>query len=108
MIDKETFADGIARVQREEQERVDRVNSYQRFVFSTGRSIGTSSGHASLDYDLRLVEGYDGTPWIESKERPDSESPLTTIERRELADMMISRWQRWAAEGVFPPQSEEG
>jgi hypothetical protein len=68
-----------------------------RIVFSTGRSVSPNRGIVGLSPELEVFEGYDGQleadgAW-EHDMRPRSD--LTPVERSELAELMIERWQRY-------------
>lgn len=71
-----------------------------RYVFEcTGREIYANHCIIGINPDLDVYEGYDG--YIEtSEDAPLIESgdtiPLTPEERRELSDMMIALWKKFA------------
>lgn len=80
-------------------------NRAAKWVFSSGRTISANADVFGLGPALNLREGYDGLPDLDGN-HAIGEPSLTATERRELADMMIARWQKWAAEGEFPPRKE--
>lgn len=59
------------------------------YVLRSGRAISANRGIFGLGPDGHLYEGYDGV----------GDEDLTPDERRELADVMIARWQHWAEHG---------
>jgi hypothetical protein len=66
-----------------------------RYVMSTGREIYANQGIIGLSPDLHLSGGYDqGIEWP-SGDWLEPEDRLTAEDMLELADEMISRWQRF-------------
>lgn len=62
----------------------------ETFSFSSGRGLDTTDFNfplISVDKDGVLCSGYDNDV--------NFDSPLTPVERRELADAMIRIWQMW-------------
>lgn len=63
-----------------------------RIKFSSGREIYANCGIIGIDAGLSISEGYDGgIAWPSH----DWGEPLTKDDMRELADMLIDRWQRF-------------
>jgi hypothetical protein len=70
--------------------------SQRGFVLSTGREFYSCTSSLSVDDDGdEIYYGHDGT--VDEWREYGSQPPLTVEERREIAEYMIARWQRWAA-----------
>jgi hypothetical protein len=74
-------------------------------TLSSGRIFYSFCGRLHPEPGGRLTYGHDGkvrevaeldTPVDELCE---DQSPLTSVERREIADAQIARWNRWAETG---------
>lgn len=71
-----------------------------KIVFKSGRSITPNCGIVGIGPELGVSEGYDnGMDWppIEWGDGVKEEDALTADDMRELADLMIDRWQRFKA-----------
>lgn len=62
----------------------------------SGREIDANSGLISINDALEVGTGYD--QMLSLLDEDYDESPLTAEERVELADRMITLWQRWKQE----------
>lgn len=58
-------------------------------IFSTGRRVDAHAGIIGINADGEIFDGYDGGFDV------PPHNPLTADEKRELADEMIARWQRY-------------
>jgi len=61
-------------------------------ILSTGKVINANRGIVGINPDLDISEGYDGT--LDEEDLPDDER-LTDDERLELANYVISLWEKW-------------
>lgn len=85
---------------------IERDKPFRHSTFLVFESTGREqafSGYPSDDCPIGIgpnadmvYEGSDGSWWSETSEGATTKSDLTTDERRELADYMIERWQRFA------------
>ena len=65
---------------------------------SSGRIIYANCGIIGLSPELEVREGYDGTvEWPPPTWNEYAKPYLTADDMRELADLMIDRWQRFKA-----------
>jgi hypothetical protein len=67
---------------------------------SSGREVYANQGIFGLTEDCALTDGYD-SGCVDIQFGCDGEEKLTAGERKEIADMMIARWQRFSS-GVDP------
>lgn len=74
-----------------------RLEDYEYELESTGRRLPANEGLFSIADDGDLTTGYDNAY---------DGATFTAEERREIADYMIARWQRWAG-GPLVIQSDE-
>ncbi len=68
------------------------------FVFSSGRSTACHADIFSVSEDGEVSYGHDGGvrwPPSDRDDGRDTEDDLTADDMRELADMMIARWQKF-------------
>lgn len=68
-------------------------------ILDSGREIYANCGIVGIDERGFVSEGYDGEVYTKK---------FTDAERRDLADLMISRWWAFALHGPQPRQAEEG
>lgn len=65
-------------------------------VFSSGRRLHANCGIVGIDSELEISEGYDGGIAYYVND-PGPHNQFSGDDMRELADLMIARWQRFKA-----------
>ena len=77
-------------------------------ILSTGKRVNVNCGIVGISPGGAVYEGYDG--WICDGDGRDQDwrgTPvMTPVERIELADHMIERWQKFRARALGAPTNE--
>lgn len=69
-----------------------------RCIFSTGTRLFANRGVIGIGPNLEVTEGWDGGFYNPSSYFDEEDSPLTPVERVELADFMIGQWKKFKKE----------
>lgn len=80
----------------------------QLLIFSTGRRVSVQRGVLGISPGLEVFHGYDGV-LIPAEPFLDDNDALSDLERIELAEHMIARWQAFKERSLSPggPEREE-
>lgn len=70
------------------------------YTLSTGRRFYANCGILGINHELHVYDGYDGEFYAENNLPDNYTEGWTAAERKEIADEMVRRWQRWASLGV--------
>ena len=73
------------------------VGARDTMRFSSGRTIDCHSDVVGLGTTRTVYYGWDGELWAPCDQSDLDPNDLTDDDKRELADMMIERWQKFKA-----------